>query len=110
MHVQIIEFRLRGITEEGYREVCEQLAPAFAEIPGLLAKIWLADTDAGTYGGVYLFRDREALQAFAGSELFAEVAAFPNFTDITARDFAVMEDPTRITQREVRLPVGATVS
>ena len=109
MHVQIIEFRLKDMTEEGYREACEQLAPAFAEIPGLLAKVWLADADAGTYGGVYLFRDRAAMQAYAASELFATVAAFPNFTDMTARGFDVLEDPTRVTQREVRLPLGAAV-
>ena len=60
MHVQIINFPLADMTEEGYREACAQFAPAFAEPPGLLAKIWLADPATNTYGGVYLFREREA--------------------------------------------------
>jgi Putative mono-oxygenase ydhR len=98
VHVQIITFRLTGMDEEGYREACAQMAPAFAELPGLLAKVWLADPAENTYGGVYLFRDRQAMEGYAASELFATVAAFPHFTDIVARDFAVYEDLTRMTE------------
>jgi quinol monooxygenase YgiN len=108
MHVHIVEFRLDGMTEEEYREACQRFAPALAEVPGLLAKVWLA-ADDGTYGGVYLFRDRAAMEAHVASDLFAAVATFPNFTDITTRDFAVLEGLTRLTEREVRFPVGATV-
>jgi len=98
VHVQIITFRLTGMDEEGYREVCAQMAPAFAQLPGLLAKVWLADPAANAYGGVYLFRDREAMEGYAASELFGTVAAFPHFTDIVVRDFAVYEDLTLTTQ------------
>lgn len=98
MHVQIITFRLADMTEEGYREACAGFTPAYAELPGLLAKVWLADPGTNTYGGVYLFRDREAMDAYVASELFATVAAFPHFADITSRDFAVYEDLTRATQ------------
>jgi hypothetical protein len=98
MHVQIITFRLVDMDESGYRAACTEMAPAFAALPGLLAKVWLADPEAGTYGGVYLFRDREAMESYAASELFATVAAFPHFTDIVARDFAVYDDLTRLTQ------------
>lgn len=98
MHVLIINFRLSGMTEEGYRAACADLAPAFAELPGLLAKVWLADPATGTYGGTYLFRDREAMEAYLASDLLASVAATPGFVDITIRDFAVYEDLTRVTQ------------
>ncbi len=109
MHVQIITFRLSGMTEEGYREACAQLAPAFAELPGLVAKVWLADPAANTYGGVYLFRDREAMDGYGASDLFATVAAFPHFADITSRDFAVYEDLTRLTQPGLAVLAGAAV-
>ena len=98
MHAQIITFRLRDMDEEGYREACARLAPAVAELPGLLAKVWLADPAENAYGGVYLFHDREAMEGFAASELFATVAAFPHFADIVSRDFAVYDDLTRVTQ------------
>jgi len=98
MHVQIITFHLADLTEEGYREACAQFAPAFTDLPGLLAKVWLADPDTNTYGGVYLFRDRAAMDAYVASDLFATVASYPHFADIAAQDFAVYDDVTRLTQ------------
>jgi hypothetical protein len=110
MHVKIINFNLVDMTEKGYREACDQLAPAFAALPGLQAKIWLRDPSTNTYGGVYLFADREAADAYAASELFQTVGAFPNFANITVRDFAVDEDNTQRTQPGVQVirPVAAT--
>jgi Putative mono-oxygenase ydhR len=46
-------------------------------VPGLSAKLWLADRDANTYGGVYLFSDAHAQAAFAGSDLFVAVGSPP---------------------------------
>ncbi len=106
MHVLIINFRLADMDEEGYRAACAEMAPAFAELPGLMAKVWLAPHE-GTYGGVYLFRDRESMEGYLASELFATVAAFPHFTDIVARDFGVYEDLTRVTQPGVDVMAAA---
>ena len=44
MELLIINFGLSGIGEADYRTVCDQLAPAFADVPGLATKVWLADT------------------------------------------------------------------
>ena len=107
MHVKIINFNLVDMSEDGYAQACEQLAPAFAELPGLLAKIWLRDPASNTYGGVYLFADRAASDGYTASELFQTVGAFPNFANITVRDFAVDEDSTRRTQPGVELLAGA---
>lgn len=98
MHVQIITFHLADMTEEGYRDARVGFAPAYAGLPGLLAKIWLADPGTNTYGGVYLFRDRAAMDAYVASDLFATVSAFPHFADLSARDFAVYEDLTNATR------------
>lgn len=109
MHVKIINFNLVDMTEEGYADACDQLAPAFAALPGLLTKIWLCDPASNTYGGVYLFRDRDSCDAYASSELFRTVGTFPNFTNITARDFAVDETNTRRTQPGVEVLATAAV-
>lgn len=109
MHIKIITFRLVDMDEDGYRASCAEVAPAFAALPGLLAKVWLADPPTGTYGGVYLFRDRDAMEAYAASELFATVAASPHFGDMVARDFAVLDDLTLLTQPQLAI-VGATAS
>lgn len=97
MHVQIITFNLKGIGEEEYRKVAEAAAPALASLPGLVSKHWLADAETNTYGGAYVWRDREAMEAYAGSEVFAGMASSPHFENVTVRDFAVLEGPTRVT-------------
>ena len=99
MHVQIVNFQLDGITEEEFRAMCDEVAPAFAELPGLMAKVWLADAASGTYGGVYLWESRKAMEAFLTSELFRTVAEHPHLAGITSRDFAVLEGPTQVTWR-----------
>ena len=47
-------FNLNGITETDYAAGCDQIAPAFAAVPGLVTKVWLADSDAGVYGACAL--------------------------------------------------------
>jgi hypothetical protein len=53
-HIQVVTFQLAGLEPDAYRAHCEAAAPAFTEIPGLLAKAWLADPSTNTYGGVHL--------------------------------------------------------
>ena len=98
MHIQIVNFRLRGIDEQQYAKVCDALAPAFGAVPGLLAKVWLANRETGMFGGVYTFQDRAAMDRYRQSDLFKAVVSHPNLADITATDFEVMESPTRITR------------
>ena len=98
MHIQVVNFNLKGMREEEFRKLCDQLAPAFAEIPGLMSKVWLANAATNTYGGVYTWRDREAMIAFTKTDLFASVVSHPNFSAITSTDFSVLEDPTRVTK------------
>jgi hypothetical protein len=109
MHAQIVQFTLTDMTDEGYREACRQLAPAFAGLPGLLAKLWLADPAANAYGGVYLWRDRESMRGYLDSELFRTVSAIPNFAGFASRDLPVDEELTRTTRPGIRVlePAGA---
>lgn len=107
MHVKIINFNLSDMTVDEYAAACDQLAPAFAELPGLLAKVWLQDRASNTYGGVYLFEDRAAADAYAASQLFATVGAVPNFTNITVADFDVIEPLTRMTQPHIAVLAAA---
>ena len=51
MHIQVINFNLEGINRAEYEAVCDELAGAFAALPGLISKHWLADEENNTYGG-----------------------------------------------------------
>jgi hypothetical protein len=98
MHVQIVNFNLKAMSDVQFRQACdEQFAPAFAHVPGLMYKLWLADPDTNTYGGVYAWRDNQAMKDFLNSELFKTVASHPNFSDMTSKDFGILEGPTRVT-------------
>ena len=98
MHVQIINFQLKDLSEEEYAGMATELAPAFADVPGLISKVWLTNSYTGTFGGVYYWTDYEALDAFSKTELFNSVATHPNLANITSTDFAVMDEPTKITR------------
>lgn len=97
MHVQIIEFRLRDLDARRYAALCDELAPMFADIPGLRAKVWLADGAGNRFGGIYLWADHESMEAFSRTELHRSVIKNPCLEDITSRDFEVLEAPTGVT-------------
>jgi heme-degrading monooxygenase HmoA len=98
LHIQIINFHLKDISEAGYRAHCDEVAPAFAEVPGLISKVWLANRVTNTYGGVYTWASREKMEEYAKSDLFKAVATNPNLAGITSIDFNVLEDPTSVTR------------
>lgn len=96
MHVQIVTFNLGGMSEGEYIDVASRLAPQFAGLPGLLAKVWLENPDAGVYGAVYLWDDEEAMERFLATDLFEGTS--PSFANFTTDDFSVLENLTRATQ------------
>jgi hypothetical protein len=97
VHIQVVNFNLKDLSDSDYRVACDGWAPAFAAVPGLLSKIWLADEQTNTYGGIYTWIDRSAMESFATSELFQAVASNPNLANITSRDFPVLEGPGVVT-------------
>jgi heme-degrading monooxygenase HmoA len=99
MYVLIVNFNLKDVDEAQYARMCDAAAPAFAAVPGLVSKLWLKNADTGTYGGVYIFESRDALNRFQETDLFRSLAVNKNLTNITADDFEVLDAPTRVTGR-----------
>jgi heme-degrading monooxygenase HmoA len=104
MHIQIINFHLKGVSEADFRAHSHEAAPAFAEVPGLISKVWLANRTTNTYGGVYTWATREAMDEYAKSDLFKAFATNPNLADITSIDFDVLEEPTSVTRGLAEVP------
>ncbi len=98
MHILIINFALEGISAKQYEGQVESVAPAFANLPGLVSKTWLANEETNTYGGVYVWRDREAMEDYRETDIFKGMATNPHFGGVTVKDFAVLEGPTRVTR------------
>jgi len=97
MHILIINFNLEGVTRSEYEAICDEVAPAFAEIPGLVCKNWLADEPTNTYGGVYFFESEQAMLDYQASDLFAEVVGNPAFSNCSARGFGRLDGPSGVT-------------
>lgn len=97
MHVRIVTFRLDHLEPQAYRHHAEQIAGVFAEWPGLIAKVWLAEEPSGTYGGVYVFESRSAADRSRTTRAFEQMALNPWFTDLVVREFDVLDAPTAIT-------------
>jgi hypothetical protein len=99
MVVQIVQFQLAGIGPVEYAAEAERIAPAFAELPGLIAKAWLADSEEDTYGGVYLWTDRAAAETYAEGELLAKARRNPAFAGFRSTILDTLAAPTALTAR-----------
>ena len=95
--IQVIQFRLAGLSEADYRAHTERVASTFSTMPGLLSKVWLANAATNTYGGVYTWRDRVSLQQFRASETYARLVANPGLAEFSDREYAILPEPTRVT-------------
>lgn len=100
MHVLVVNFNWAGLSHADRISAAEEVAPAFAGIPGMISKLWLSDPQGTRVGGVYTFEDAAACAAYCESELFASVRTNPDFSDFYVADFEVMEIPSRTTGRE----------
>jgi putative monooxygenase ydhR len=99
-----IQFGL-NVTPSEYKQIAGAVAESFAKVPGLRWKIWILDEQKREAGGVYLFEDQRALEAFAASDLAKTVATHPALKNVTMRASDVMPEETAVT----RGPIGATV-
>jgi len=98
MQALFVNFNVPGKSLDDVVELLGPLVPAFAELPGMLAKIWLASSGENRYGALYLWRDQEALDNFLASDLWSSVKAHPSLANFDIRPFDVVEDFTKETQ------------
>ncbi len=104
MHAQVITYHLKDLSQEEYERLCEPLAPIIAAQPGLIEKVWLADPASNTYGGIYKWRDRQAMEAFMQTDLVKGFASHPGIVGLASQDFPVWEAATRVTRGLVGVP------
>lgn len=96
MYVQIIQYEYQGDVES-FKVNAEALAPTIAELDGFVAKLWL-DGEGPRFGGVYLWRDRAAADAYQYGDLFTTVVAeSPDVHELTVTGYDLWARPTRQT-------------
>ena len=85
-----------------YRQTVAPLADDVAAVPGLRWKVWIINEEQSEAGGLHLFDDEAALQAYLESALVAQITSHPALSDFSVKQFDVMEEVTEIT----RGPIG----
>ena len=107
MYVQMIEFDRRGLTREEYESFCQDAVPAIAQIPGVIAKLFRADTDSSRCAGIYTFTDREPAEAYLRSDLFqGAIAMNPALANVRTRGGELLDRPTHALSDAVEVGTG----
>jgi hypothetical protein len=65
--------------------------------------VWLINEAESEAGGIYLFENEAALQAYMGGPMVAALKASPVISNISAKTFGVMAEHSAIT----RAPLNA---
>lgn len=88
------------MNKSDYDAGAAQAAGLFAQIPGLLWKIWLSD-EAGAAGGIYLFESAEAARAYVNGPIIDMLRARPDVSEVSIRTFGYAEHATALTRGPV---------
>ena len=96
-----VNFKLKASTQE-YQALCQSVAQAVADVPGLCWKIWMLNDSQKEAGGIYLFEDEQALRDYLSGPIVAGVKSHPQLSDFSVKTFDAMEEVTART----RGPIG----
>ena len=98
MHAAMVTFETRDLSREKYEQLCDQFAPAIAEVPGLISKTFVAGLEPNVFGGFYLFRTKADADAYQASDITTGFKADPHVANFKVVDFEVLESPSRVTR------------
>jgi hypothetical protein len=108
MHALFVSYALRDSNPVQHAELCEQLAPAVAAVPGLVSKTWLANAETRRFGGFYVFDSRAAFERYVASELFDTLTSLGSVDDVVTSEFSVAPVPTALTRGSLHPPQEVT--
>jgi hypothetical protein len=91
------------MTATEYEETVAPLAEPIAEVDGLVWKVWVINDETKEAGGINLFKNAAAVDAYMNSEIIAGIASHPKITNISAKQFDVMESFSTITRAPLEL-------
>jgi len=92
-----INYKLTGPRAEYEKENLPYARP-IADMPGLRWKVWIISEAQSEAGGIYLFDDDAAVDAFMDGPIIAEMKGDPT---LSIKAFDVIEELTTITRGPV---------
>jgi len=84
--------------KKGFAHVVNGLAA----VPGLRWKIWIMNEQPHEAGGLYLFDDQDAVEAYLEGPLVAALKTNPALSEFSFKQLDVLEDLTTITRGPVK--------
>jgi hypothetical protein len=79
----------------------DERAAQFLKVPGLQWKIWLDGDAERLAGGIYLFEDRAAAEAYVNGPIVARLKGNAELSEVDIRIFDVRERMSEITRAPV---------
>lgn len=99
MSPKILQINLKFNVSTGeLKEAFTAIANDIAAVSGLRWKVWLLNEAESEAGGIYLFDDAASVNAYLGGPIVAGLQAHEALTEISAKQFDVVEDLTAITR------------
>lgn len=92
-----LNFKLNMSGKE-YERAITTLAQAMADVAGLEWKIWLLNESTHEAGGICLFENEDAANAFLHGPLVAQVTSAPTITELHTIQLDVLRTLTMITR------------
>ena len=79
-----INFNLK-VSRGDYEAEARDVAQMFADVPGLVWKVWLMNDERNGAGGIYLFESEQALNHYVGGPLLKRYAQIqPSITLVSS--------------------------
>ena len=95
MHILVINFTADA-TPEQFDALVQQDAPVFVEVHGLKHKYFLSNHEDKTFGGVYMFETKKALDAYMSGDIYKSIIENPDWSDHLVRNYEVHADASKI--------------
>jgi len=96
---KILQINLKfNVTRAELEKAFLEVAPAIADLKGLIWKVWLMNEAEKSGGGIYLFEDDASVKAYLEGKIVAGLMKHPALSDIEAKVFDILPKHTKITR------------
>jgi hypothetical protein len=87
-----------SVSKEEYEQAVSPLADKFANVPGLIWKVWILNEEKSEAGGIYLFENQAALDDYLAGSLAKIVTTHPALSNFSIKQFGIMKNITKVTR------------
>jgi hypothetical protein len=102
MPARVLQINFKfGVPSADLKNAFSPLVKDIAATPGLRWKVWIINEQEREAGGIYLFDDAESVQAYLGGPIVSGLKAHPALSQISLKQFDVLEDFTATTRGPV---------